>query len=549
MIDLPATRMTDTKGEDNTSATTSKEPWRDTRRKIQKGANQPMSEARSGPSASTSVTDALNEAPMGLFHLRAVLTSGMGFFTDAYDLFIIGTALVLIKPEWHLSSTQISLLSSTSLIAAFCGAFIFGRIADVFGRKKIYGLEAALMVLGAVLSSIAPDVAALIVFRFILGLGIGGDYPVSAVLMSEFANRKDRGKLVGLVFSMQALGLIVGPIVALTLLGAGLGHELAWRLMLGLGALPAAAVVYYRRRMPESPRYVERALGESERASKDVVRYSEGMVVANGAIGANGANGPASLGGSPEMALSSTEASSAQQNGVTKRYRMSFGQFLSDPRYMLYLLGTAGTWFILDYAFYGNTISTPLILKMVHPHASDITSSAISLMIFAIAAVPGYLLAVVGMDKIGHRRLQWIGFLGMGVAFLILAISPSLTTELAPFVVLYGVSYFFTEFGPNTTTFVIPAEVYPVSQRTTGHGLSAGIGKVGAFIGVYLFPILSSHFHLRGTLAITGVLALVGFGLTFVLPEPSRKTLEEVSDEEGELNKVRKRAVVAASIR
>jgi len=503
-----------------------------------------MSEARSGPSGPRTVTDALNEAPMGLFHLRAVLTSGMGFFTDAYDLFIIGTALVLIKPEWHLSSTQISLLSSTSLIAAFCGAFIFGRIADVFGRKKIYGLEAALMVLGAVLSSIAPNVTALIVFRFILGLGIGGDYPVSAVLMSEFANRKDRGKLVGLVFSMQALGLIVGPIVAITLLGAGLGHELAWRLMLGLGALPATAVVYYRRRMPESPRYVERALGESERAEKDVVRYSEGMVVANGA---NGANGSASVASSPQMALSSTESSSARQKGATKRYRMSFGQFLSDPRYMLYLLGTAGTWFILDYAFYGNTISTPEILKMVHPHASDITSSAISLMIFTIAAVPGYLLAVVGMDRIGHRRLQWIGFLGMGAAFLILAVAPSLTTELAPFVVLYGVSYFFTEFGPNTTTFVIPAEVYPVSQRTTGHGLSAGIGKVGAFIGVYLFPILSSHFHLRGTLAITGVLALVGFGLTFVLPEPSRKTLEEVSDEEGELNEVRRRAVVTAS--
>jgi len=495
-----------------------------------------MSEARSGPSGSTSVTDALNEAPMGLFHLRAVLTSGMGFFTDAYDLFIIGTALVLIKPEWHLSSTQISLLSSTSLIAAFCGAFIFGRIADVFGRKKIYGLEAALMVLGAVLSSIAPDVGALIVFRFILGLGIGGDYPVSAVLMSEFANRKDRGKLVGLVFSMQALGLIVGPIVALTLLGAGLGHELAWRLMLGLGALPAAAVVYYRRRMPESPRYVERALGESERASKDVVRYSEGMVVANATNGTANGIAPAGVGVSP-----------TEKPVATKRYRMSFGQFLSDPRYMLYLLGTAGTWFILDYAFYGNTISTPLILKMVHPHASDITSSAISLMIFAIAAVPGYLLAVVGMDRIGHRRLQWIGFLGMGAAFLILAVAPSLTTELAPFVVLYGVSYFFTEFGPNTTTFVIPAEVYPVSQRTTGHGLSAGIGKVGAFIGVYLFPILSSHFHLRGTLAITGVLALVGFGLTFVLPEPSRKTLEEVSDEEGELNEVRRRAVVTAS--
>ena len=102
----------------------------------------------------------------------------------------------------------------------------------------------------------------LIVFRFLLGFGVGGDYPVSAVLMSEYANRKDRGKLVGMVFATQALGLIVGPLIALALLGAGVSDNVAWRVLLGLGAVPAAAVIYLRSRMPESPRYQVQVQGQ-----------------------------------------------------------------------------------------------------------------------------------------------------------------------------------------------------------------------------------------------------------------------------------------------
>ena len=96
------------------------------------------------------------------------------------------------------------------------------------------------MIVGALASALAPGFLFLVIARFVLGLGIGGDYPVSAVLMSEYANRKDRGRLVGLVFSMQALGLIVGPLVALVLLSSGMSGNLTWRILLALGALPAA---------------------------------------------------------------------------------------------------------------------------------------------------------------------------------------------------------------------------------------------------------------------------------------------------------------------
>ena len=100
---------------------------------------------------------------------------------------------------------------------------------------------------------------------------------------------------------------------------------------------------------------------------------------------------------------------------------------------------------------------------------------------------------------------------------------------MVPFLLVYGVSYFFTEFGPNMTTFVMPSELYPVTMRATGHGISAGIGKLGAFIGVFLFPLLNDWFGLRGTLLLTAGVAVAGFALTLVLPEPAGRSLEDLA--------------------
>jgi MFS transporter, PHS family, inorganic phosphate transporter len=438
----------------------------------------------------------LDEASLSRFHLRAVLVSGMGFFTDAYDLFVIGIASTLIAKEWNLSSGKLAVLNSTMLAAAFLGALVFGRFADVVGRKRVYWMVAAIMVVGALGSALAPSFWILIMFRFVLGFGVGGDYPVSAVMMSEYANRKDRGKLVGMVFGTQALGLIVGPLIALALIGGGASDDVVWRILLGLGALPAAAVLYLRTKMPESPRYRAQVQGRAAEAATQIAGFTRGQVKGNGS-------------GSPGQNL-------------------GLRAFLTNRRYLIMLAGTAGTWFLLDYAYYGNTISTPQILGLISPHASTTTKIALQLAIFVVAAVPGYILAIARLDRIGHRRLQLTGFAMMALSFAIIAIVPGLTTMVVPFLLVYGVSYFFTEFGPNMTTFVMPSELYPVSMRATGHGISAGVGKLGAFIGVFLFPVLQTSLGLRGTLLLTAGVSVLGFALTLVLPEPAGRSLEDM---------------------
>jgi MFS family permease len=205
--------------------------------------------------------------------------------------------------------------------------------------------------------------------------------------------------------------------------------------------------------------------------------------------------------------------------------------FLASRRLLVLLAGTAGCWFLLDYAYYGNTISTPQIISLLTPHASQTTTIAIQLAIFAVAAVPGYVLAIARMDRFGHRRLQLVGFIMMGACFAVIGLVPGMTTMVVPFLLAYGLSYFFTEFGPNVTTFVLPGELFPTRIRATGHGISAGIGKLGAFIGVFLFPVLQQSLGLRGTLLLTAGISVLGALLTLVLPEPAGRSLEEISGE------------------
>ncbi|HLI06214.1 MAG TPA: MFS transporter [Ktedonobacteraceae bacterium] len=449
----------------------------------------------------------LDASSVSGFHVKALLTSGMGFFTDAYDLFIIGVVLAILTPIWHLTALEISLLGSTSLIAAALGAILFGRLADHIGRRSIYGYTLIVLACGAIASSLAPGVIWLLVFRFILGLGIGGDYPLSATLMSEYANRRDRGKLITFVFSMQGVGLICGPLVAILLLVSGMNHDLVWRIMLGLGAVPALATFYLRRQIAETPRFALAMQGDVEGASHTIDMVTK----------QNGSVKPQNV--------------TPRRNGkASKKFSL---KLLFTPRYLRWLIGAAGAWFLLDVAYYGTTISSPLVLRALNPHSNLVTNMVYTLLIFVIAALPGYIIAAFTIDKLGRKWIQCVGFAMMALAYGSLAVAPILTTITLSFLLIYGLSYFFTEFGPNVTTFVYPAEIFPVMVRSSAHGIASALGKVGAFIGAFAFPYLLTTFHLPGAMAFAALVSLIGLLLTLVtLPEPNQRSLEEISGEQ-----------------
>ena len=302
--------------------------------------------------------------------------------------------------------------------------------------------------------------------------------------------------LVTLVFAMQAAGLIVGPLLAAGLLASGLSHDIVWRILAAFGALPALAVYSARRHLKETPRFLK-ASGQEEDESGKLKK-----------------------------------ASHFDEKTHSVSFWDGFHRLVEDKKLLSRLVGASAAWFLMDFAYYGNTVSSPLVLSALGGDHTILRKILTQLGIFAVFAVPGYAAAAFFMDRMGRKKIQCLGFGMMAAAFALLAIIPNVEKLVYPFLLIYGLSYFFTEFGPNATTFVYPSEIFPVRVRTTGHGISAAVGKLGGFIGVFTFPFFMSWHGLpaaEGAAAIVSVLGLIVTG--FLLPETKGKSLEEISEQ------------------
>ncbi|MBV8786525.1 MAG: MFS transporter [Mycobacterium sp.] len=452
-----------------------------------------MTQTQSHPDSAPGVVDVLDGSRFQRFHVKAIIVSGAGFFTDAYDLTVIGTALLLIKPEWGLSTGQVALIGSSALIASAIGAVIWGRMSDVVGRKRMYGLAALLMTLAAIASGLSPNFMWLLIFRFILGLAIGGDYPVSGVMMTEFANVANRGRMVAMMFFSYVLGSIAGPAVALILLATGLDHSLTWRLLLALGAVPSALVLYARTKTPESPRFLAEI--DEKRAAADLTAFTGTTAIATGSAHA----------------------------------RPTLRQCLAAPGVWRAVLMTAGVWFLFDIAYYGNTISAPLLVKNVAPHASTMATVAVNLVLYAAFTVPAFAVTIWTIDKIGHIRLQVIGLVGMAAGLAAIALVPAVRNSVGLFVAAYGVSSFFVWFGPGVATMLLSAELFATSIRATAHGFAAGTAKLGAFVGAITFPPMLAAWGLQGTELVAAACCLAAAALSLIVPEPRGRSLDEIA--------------------
>jgi hypothetical protein len=142
----------------------------------------------------------------------------------------------------------------------------------------------------------------------------------------------------------------------------------------------------------------------------------------------------------------------------------------------------------------------------------------------------GALCCILVMDRMSRKLQQSVGLGVAGLALLAIGFVPGLTTSVLPFALVFGVSSFFLAFGPGTCTMAFAAESFPVSVRSTGHGLSAGLGKGGAYIGALGAPVLLAHLGLRHTEIIAALFYLAGIAFTALIPEPVGRSLDELAD-------------------
>lgn len=419
----------------------------------------------------------IEDAKLSMHHIKIMLISGVSFFTDAYDLFVIGIILILVKGIFTTNAFSLGLLASSALFGAVIGPAVFGYFGDKFGRKRVYWITVFILAIAAIGSSLAMSLAELIIWRLVLGIAIGGDYPLSSTIVAEYSNKSNRGALVASTFAMQGFGIVTGIILALALIYGGVPYALTWRFLLAFGAVPALLAIPLRKKLNETPWYEELVKHNANRK----------------------------------------QASFASM--ATKRPRI--------------LIGTTLSWFLIDVTYYGTGIFTPYLTTLlgISGTLSSIETTAMLLLIFA---VPGYWVAVALIDKQGRKSMQAIGFLAIALCFLAIAMfGKAMLAELPIlFFAIYGMSFFFTNYGPNTTTYVYPVELYPTEFRTRGHGFAATMGKLGATISALFFPLLLIWIGKFSLLALLGGVALIGCIATIaLLPETKQKSLEATSRE------------------
>ncbi|KAF0714770.1 hypothetical protein As57867_003692, partial [Aphanomyces stellatus] len=420
-----------------------------------------------------------------------------------------------------------------------CGHILFAVLGDVLGRKRVYGYELVILVAGALLCAVAawpinnnPDnvLIMLAVWRFLLGIGIGGDYPVSAVLTSEFASSDRRGQYIAAVFAMQGFGIITGALMAILVLVCfqhaiidhGATHfGFCWRILAGFGAVPALAAVYWRMRIPETPRFTADVLGDYASAMHQATEFLAGPTITSP---------PAS----PVVKADKTTTSS-----YGTIFRAYFAQWIN----LKVLIGCSACWFFLDIGYYGTTLNTPKILEIIgfgSPSSTgnrkmfdDLWNRAVGTVIINLCGtVPGYWFTVIFVDRWGRKPIQHLGFAATAMLFLVLALwyTDLVASHRILFVLMYALAQFFFNFGPNATTFIIPAEVFPTAVRLTGHGIAAASGKLGAILSAQCFGLLAgSTVGFQGVLYIFAGCSFVGLLFSAWVPETMGQTLEELS--------------------
>ncbi|KAJ7352612.1 phosphate permease [Mycena albidolilacea] len=499
----------------------------------------------------------VDNAAFSWFHVKVCMVAGVGFFTDAYDIFAINIAATMLGYVYghqtpgvaaKLNVNQDLGVKVATPVGTLCGQLLFGWLADVVGRKRMYGVELMIIIVGTFAQALSAGnhavsiVGVLVVWRFLMGIGIGGDYPLSATISSEFASTRIRGRMMTAVFAAQGWGNFAAVLVSFIVTVAfknkiiadpdvnHLNHvDYMWRIVIGLGCVPGVVALYFRLTIPETPRFtmdIERNIAQ---ASEDI----------------NGVLTTGQFNHDPDAVVQRADAPRASWAD----FKAYFGKWENGK----ILLGTAYSWFALDIAFYGLGLNSSIILQAigfgtpptkgtlgVYETLHNVTVG--NLIISVAGLIPGYWVSFLFIDSWGRKPIQLMGFIMLTILFVIMGFGYdkliASTGGKNAFVFLYCLTNFFQNFGPNTTTFVIPGEIFPTRYRSTGHGISAASGKLGAIVAQVGFSrmvnIGGTNKFVKHIIEILAFFMLTGIFSTLLLPETKQQSLEELSNENQE---------------
>ena len=440
------------------------------------------------------ILDRLEKMPVGSFHYKLLMVTGLGWLFDSMDTGLISFVLPVLSKEWGLTPDQMGWIGSIGLVGMALGAVVSGTVADRIGRKKVFTMTVLMYAIATGMCAMAWSYEALLFFRFLVGFGLGGELPVAATLMSEYAPTKLRGRFIVLLESFWGIGWLVAACIAYLLI-----PEFGWKMAFLIGSLPALYVFIIRLHMPESVRYLiaKKKISEAKAIILDLEKrlhvdsqpFDNELLPAEAGTAENEQAGPGAL-------------------WSGKYIRRTI---------MLWL-----AWFGIVYSYYGIFMWLPSI---VFQQGFAVVKTFEYVLIMTLAQLPGYYCAAWLVDVIGRKYTLSIFLLMSGVASYFFGNAGSSETLL-----LWGATMSFFNLGAWGVIYTYTPELYPTSMRALGSGWAAGFGRIGGMIAPALVGIMIGNqlgidkvFMMFAAVFIIVSVVVLGMGV-----ETRQKQLEDI---------------------
>ena len=439
---------------------------------------------------------ALDEQRMSRRQIYAIVLVALGEFIDGYDLIVMGAALILLRPQFGLTPSQIGLLGGASFIGAAIGMFVFGDLSDRLGRRAIFVANLIFFVVFSIISAFVTTLPQLFLARFMVGIGVGMDVPTSMAYIAEISPRQRRGMLSGMVVNLTwVIGAMSSSLIALPLIHWS--GDNAWRWMFGLAAVPAALVLIGRQILPESPRWLllQRRTEEARAA----------------------------------LASFGVVADDAQLARIGAR-RGSYAELFQPPWRTRVLL--VALVFILNcIAGPLATIAAPFVFRSVG--ALSITASLLFSAAVWVAGLCGLLTGGLLVDRVGRRRLLYVGAIAAGCSALFMSLAgPDNPT---PLIIGYFAFGYFLWLGPAFVTWVWSSELFPTHLRGRSQGFCNGFCRLAIAANIFLIPVGVALIGFRPSIIILSIPLFALVLLVSKLPflDSDRLSLEALANEAG----------------